>query len=104
VQEQTVTQATSATKPDWTLLTYHAFVLLEVHRNPNATVREIAEPLGLTERQTHRILNDLCAAQYVERERVGRRNRYRVHPELPLRHAAIAHHRVEQLLGALARR
>jgi DNA-binding IclR family transcriptional regulator len=85
----------------WTFLTSHGLVLLEVIRSPGATVRELAERSGLTERQTHRVLADLVDDGYVERERVGRRNQYRVDESLPMRHPVAAGHRVGELLAAL---
>jgi DNA-binding IclR family transcriptional regulator len=90
-------------RPEWTFLTSHGSVLLEVAREPDATVREIAERAGLTERQAHRVLADLVAAGYLQRQRVGRRNRYRVDDALPLRHPSVAHRRVGELLSALSR-
>jgi len=88
-------------RPAWTFLTSHGFVLLEVARAPNATVREIAEQVGLTERQAHRVLADLVEGGFVQRQRVGRRNHYRVDETVPLRHPLLAHHRVGELLAAL---
>ena len=80
----------------------HGAVLIEVARHGDATVREIAEQAGLTERQAHRVLADLVAEGYVTRERVGRRNRYRVHRGQPMRHPRLAHLRVGELLAVLA--
>lgn len=87
--------------PEWTFLTNHAHVLICVARDPGSLVREIAEKVGITERAAQRILAELIDAGYLDRERDGRRNRYRVHPELPLRHPLERHHRVGDLLTAL---
>lgn len=87
----------------WTFLTSHASVLLEVARAPEATVREIAERSDLTERQAHRVLADLVAGGYIERERQGRRNHYRVNAALPMRRSSVAHRQVGELLEALSR-
>jgi DNA-binding MarR family transcriptional regulator len=92
-----------AERPDWTFLTSHASVLIEVAREPDATVREIADRAGLTERQAHRVLADLVDGGYLHRERVGRRNHYRVDDERPMRHPSVAHRRVGELLEALSR-
>jgi DNA-binding IclR family transcriptional regulator len=89
-------------RPRWTFLTSHASVLLEVAREPDATVREIAERAGLTERQAHRILADLVDGGYLHRERVGRRNHYRIDDALPMRHPSVADRRVGELLKALS--
>ncbi|NDK31149.1 helix-turn-helix transcriptional regulator [Nesterenkonia haasae] len=86
---------------DWTFLTNHAHVLICVSRDPGLRVREIAQEVGITERAAQRILAELIEAGYLDRERDGRRNRYRVHPELPLRHPLERHHRVGELLTAL---
>ena len=85
-------------------MTSHGIVLIEVFRSPEATVREISERAGLTERQAHRILGDLVAEGYVARERVGRRNRYRINETRRMRHPALAAHRIGELLAALAPR
>jgi predicted ArsR family transcriptional regulator len=89
--------------PTWTFLTSHGFVLLEVARSPDATVRQIAEQVGLTERQAHRVLADLVAGGFVQRQRIGRRNHYRVDETVPMRHPLLADHRVGELLVALRR-
>lgn len=92
-----------AERPAWTFLTSHASVLLEVAREPDATVREIAERSELTERQAHRVLADLVEGGYIQRQRQGRRNHYRVDDSLPLRRRSVADRRVGELLEALSR-
>jgi predicted HTH transcriptional regulator len=90
-----------APEKSWGFLTSHAFVLIEVTRNRDVTVREIAEGAELTERQAHRVLADLVDAGYVVRERVGRRNHYHVDGERPMRRPAMSAHPVSELLTAL---
>jgi DNA-binding MarR family transcriptional regulator len=90
-----------AERPAWTFITSHGSVLLEVARSPDATVREIAGRARVTERQAHRVLADLEASGYLVRERVGRRNHYRVNPEGPMRHPSVATHSIGELLSAL---
>jgi DNA-binding MarR family transcriptional regulator len=85
----------------WTFVTSHAVLLLEVSRAPNSTVRELAQRARLTERQTHRVLADLVEAGYLERERVGRRNQYRVNTRAPMRHPSVRAQQIGDLLGAL---
>ena len=65
------------------------------------TVRELAAAIGLTERQTQRVLADLAAAGYITRHRAGRRNYYEVHADKPMRHPSVAHHPVGELLAIL---
>lgn len=88
--------------PAWSFISSHGAVLIAVTRRPDATVREIAEQVSLTERQAHRVLADLVAEGYVARQRVGRRNHYSVDPKRTLRHPALADHTIADLLEKLA--
>jgi hypothetical protein len=83
----------------WTFLSNHAHVLLLIAQDPGMTLRAVADRVGITERAVQRIVADLEAARYLERERAGRRNRYKVYPELPLRHPVEAHCVVGDLIG-----
>lgn len=86
---------------EWTFLTHHAHVLLAVAANNDATVRDIADEVGISTRSAVTILNDLEDAGYLEREKRGRRNHYVLHPDRPLRHPANAAHTVGDLTSAL---
>lgn len=86
--------------PSWTFLSNHAHVLLCLAADPDHRLHDIAERVGITERGVQLILADLIDGGYVERERVGRRNHYTIHPEGRLRHALEAHHRVADLVEA----
>lgn len=88
----------------WAFVTSHGAMLVEVSRTPDATVRELAERASLTERQAHRVLADLVEGGYVVRERIGRRNRYRVNEHARMRHPSVASHRIGELLAALGER
>lgn len=85
----------------WAFVTSHGAMLIEVARTPDATVRDLAERAQLTERQAHRVLSDLVEGGYVERERVGRRNRYRVTEAAPMRHPSFSSHRIGEILDVL---
>ncbi len=86
----------------WHFLTNHAQVLLCIENNPDARMRDIAETVGVTERAAQRITNDLVDAGYVTRERIGRRNRYRIDRKARMRHPAQREHRIGELLGLLS--
>ena len=73
--------------PEYQFLTNHAQVLLCVAHDPGIRLRDIAQTVGITERSAHRIVSELVEDGYVARERIGRRNVYKVEPELPLIHA-----------------
>lgn len=87
---------------NWTMLTGHGRVLVEIARNREATMRELAEAAGLTERATQMIVADLEEAGYVTRSRVGRRNHYTVDVDRGFRHFAQDGHRIGSLLAILA--
>ena len=87
---------------NWAFVTSHAVLLVQVVRTPEATVRELADAVGLTERQAHRVLGDLVGAGYISRERVGRRNTYRVNESVHMRRPVFAAHRIGELLALLA--
>jgi DNA-binding IclR family transcriptional regulator len=85
----------------WTLLTGHGHVLVEIARNPEARIRDISPVVGLTERTVQGIVADLAAEGYITRARVGRRTRYTVNPESPFRHRAQEGLQVGPLLDLL---
>ena len=66
-------------------LSNHGQVLLSIAHDPRARMRDIAAAVGITERAAQRIVADLIAAQYVSRDRHGRRNAYTVRTDLPIR-------------------
>ena len=83
----------------WTFLSNHAHVLLLLAKEPEIRLRDVAGRVGITERAVQRIVADLEADSYIERERLGRRNRYKVHRELPLRHPIEAHRKIASLIS-----
>ena len=88
-------------KKSWRFLSNHTQVLLCIQRDPNMRYRDIAEMVGITERAAQRIVADLIESGYVESERVGRRNHYRVNADIAMRHPAQGGHDVGELLRLL---
>lgn len=86
---------------NWTFLTNHAHVLLALDHNPELRQRDISDMVGITVGAVQRILNELEHEGYLQRERIGRRNRYMVTPARPLRHPLEAEHTVAELLETL---
>ena len=86
---------------NWTLLTGHGHVLVEIARDPGARVRDIAAAAGITERTVQAIVADLETAGYITRTRTGRRTRYTVNPDSPFRHSAQQGLRVGPFLDQL---
>ncbi|WP_241757269.1 helix-turn-helix domain-containing protein [Streptomyces sp. WAC00263] len=73
----------------WTFFTNHARVLLTIARDPAVRLRDIAATCRITERTAQSIVGDLEQAGYLCRERMGRRNRYTLVTDRPLRHPAV---------------
>jgi IclR helix-turn-helix domain len=87
--------------PAWTFLTNHARVLLCIAHDPGARLRDIAVSLGITERSAYGIITDLVQAGYVVKQRDGRRNRYRIEANLPLREPASREPAIGEVLAVL---
>jgi hypothetical protein len=92
----------SETGPRWTFMTNHSHVLLLIHGQADTTIRAVAARVGITERAVQRIIQDLETGGFIERERVGRRNRYVVLMDQSLRHAIEEHRKVGDLLNLLS--
>jgi DNA-binding MarR family transcriptional regulator len=86
----------------WTLLTGHGHVLVEIARNPETRIRDLAAAAQITERTVQAIVTDLEEAGYITRTRDGRRTRYTVNPYSRFRHPAQDGHQVGPLLALLA--
>lgn len=83
----------------WTFLTNHAHVLLCIARDPECRIRDVAEQVGITERAVQRIVVELEEAGYLAHARDGRRNRYEIKAQMPLRHRIERHWSVSALIA-----
>jgi hypothetical protein len=70
--------------PPFAFLTNHGLALLCIAQDPSVRMRDIAAEVQITERATQRIVADLIEAGYLDRQRVGRRNRYTIQTSLPV--------------------
>ncbi|MFI6808104.1 MarR family transcriptional regulator [Streptomyces luteogriseus] len=86
----------------WTFLTNHARVLRVIARELDARLSDIAAACHITERAVQAIIVDLEQAGYLQRRRAGRRNRYTLNLDQPLRHPAEDGLRVRDLVGLAA--
>ena len=85
----------------WTFLTNHSHVLICLARDPHMRLRDVAELVGITERAVQKIVHDLEVAGVLERQRIGRRNRYRILADQSLRHPVEQHCSVAELLAVV---
>jgi predicted transcriptional regulator len=88
----------SESRAPWTFLSNHGHVLICIAQDPDARGKDIAARVGVTERAAQRIIADLVEGGYISRMRIGRRNRYTVNGDLPLRHPIERHHPLRALV------
>ena len=85
----------------WTFLSNHGHVLVSLARDPDTRTRDVAEVVGITERAVQQIVHDLVEHGYVEKMKVGRRNRYTVVRGAHLRHQQVSRVTLGEFLDLL---
>jgi predicted transcriptional regulator len=88
--------------PPFGFLTNHGLVLLCVAHDRDARIRDIAAEVDITERAAQRMVADLVEFGYLDRRRIGRRNRYTVRTSPPVELSARRDLDLDALLGVLA--
>ena len=71
--------------PEWTFLTRHAVMLSILAKHPQSTALELAGELGITERAVRKLIAELYETGYINKKKEGRRVRYSINPDQPLR-------------------
>jgi predicted transcriptional regulator len=99
----TIPNRASATqeKARWTFLTNHSHVLILLSQDSSMVLREVAARIGITERAVQRIIAELEDEGFIEREKIGRQNHYRILSRRPLRHPIEAHRTIGDLLNLI---
>ena len=69
----------------WSFITNHGKVLAAIAKRPRRTAREIGDEVGITERAAHKIIRDLEDDGYISKGKVGRQNKYSIHPDTPIK-------------------
>lgn len=82
----------------WKFFTNYAHVLICIANGQGSTLREIAIQVGITERATAHIINELVREGAIVRTRRGRCNQYEIQFDFPLRHPLEKHCSVGQLV------
>ncbi|HEY1521352.1 MAG TPA: winged helix-turn-helix domain-containing protein [Solirubrobacteraceae bacterium] len=94
-------RTTTATRPSWLFLSNHGYVLVCIALDPSIRISEIADRVSIGERAVQSIIADLVADGYITRTRDGRRNRYTLNREAPLRHPLLSELPIGPLVDAL---
>jgi len=99
---KTVSQEPAAPeKARWTFLTNHAHVLILLSQDSSIVLRNVALKIGITERAVQRIIADLEQDGFIEREKVGRKNQYRIQKKNALRHPIESHRSIGDLIALI---
>ena len=64
-------------------------------------LRVVAARVGITERAVQKIIADLEEGGFIEREKIGRKNQYRILRDKPLRHSIEQHRTIGALLSLI---
>ena len=86
---------------EWTFLTNHALVLVNLAKHRKITALELSMSIGITERAVRKIIADLEVEGYIGKTKEGRRVKYSINQKLPLRHQTQHDRSVRKLLDAL---
>ena len=86
---------------EWSFLTNHARVLVCIAHDPGIRLRDIASTLNITERTAYGIVTDLTKGGYVVKEKDGRRNRYQIQADRPLREPITRERTIGEVLALL---
>ena len=89
------------TETHWTFFSNYAHVLVCLAESPEATLRQVADRVGITERSAQRIITHLDEAGILRREKHGRRNSYVIDTNAHLRHPLEEHCTVGDLLQTI---
>ncbi len=84
------------------LYTNHGLVLMRIWIDPEATLSEIAADIGVKERAVYLIVRDLAQEGFIDKQKVGRRNRYHVNIDRALDFHPIPNTTIRQQIAALA--
>ena len=87
--------------PEFRFFTNHALILSHIAQQPRITARELSNIIGITERSTLKIINDLLEEEYITKTREGRNNRYRINPDKPISPPGLDEMAAEVLLTTL---
>ncbi|MGI8984754.1 MAG: helix-turn-helix transcriptional regulator [Acidimicrobiales bacterium] len=86
---------------EWGFLSNHARTLVCIAHDPGVRLREIAEAVGVSMRSASNLIDDLTKAGYVVKQKEGRRNRYEIHGDLPLRESVTRERTIGEVLDVL---
>lgn len=84
------------------LYSNHGLVLMRIWLDPDATLSDIADDIGVKERAVYAIVRDLVNEGFVAKEKAGRRNRYYVNMDKALDFQPLPNTTIRQQIMGLA--
>ena len=91
----------AARRPQWTIFSNHAHVLVCIVRNPEERVREIARKVGITERAVQRSSGTSRRPASSRASASAARNRYSLSLDRPLRHPLEANTTIAEVIRVI---
>ena len=82
----------------WTFFTNYGHVIFLVAKNPEITLREIANKTGITERAVQRIISDLEKDGFLKISKIGRQNSYKIMGKKHLKHTIEKNCRIDEVV------
>ena len=93
-----MSDASEKKSSNWTFLTNHSHVLLCLAKDSSMRIRDLALEVGITERAVQRIIAELLEEGYIDKEKEGRRNIYKICENRPLKHKIEWHKNTSDLI------
>ena len=105
MNKEPITKSKSTSKKNhyWTFLSNHSHVIVCLHRDPEIRLKDISALVGITERAVQAIINDLLTADVLKIEKIGRRNKYILNLDYPLRHQLENKRKIGELLRLIGK-
>ena len=85
----------------WTFFTNHSHILFLVALNPEISVREMSDKVGITERAVLKILSDLSKDGFISVTKKGRCNTYKIDADKKLRHEIEGNCKVKDIIKTI---
>jgi DNA-binding transcriptional regulator GbsR (MarR family) len=79
----------------------HGVVLFYIAAQPDSTMRQMSEALGITERRIAQVVRDLADAHLLVVTKDGRRNSYSANLDANFRHPTLSHVKLKRLVEVL---
>ena len=86
---------------EWSFLTSHGLILSLISKKPRITGLELSREIGITERAVRSVISDMVTAGYISKKKEGRCIKYRINPNLTMRHDTQQEIVIGDLLEAL---